>query len=202
MKGLQLLLVGAVALTLSAAASAEVLFDNFGPGDSYNTSSGMTLGASGNWQQGNGFLIVGGSYYLDSIEAAIGFVNGQNDVTLMLYDDAGGLPGTPLEHIQLVGQMGGFGQNNPPLVFDFSGATLLQEGAMYYAVASVPVGSWSAWNFNNQGDVGPRAQRQGDGGTWNVIQDNRAAMRVNGTIPGPGALALLALAGLASRRRR
>ena len=205
MKSLQFLLIGVVALTISAAASAEVLFDNFGPGDTYQYGYGMTLSDGSpvgtDYDQGSGFDIVGGNYYLDSIEAAIGFVTGQNIMNLTLYDDAGGVPGTPLEHVQVVGMMGNFGSVNPPVRFDFSGTTLLLEGALYWAIASTEDNSWSAWCFNDQGDVGPNAFRQ-DMGAWSSSVGDRAAFRVLGTIPGPGALALLALGGLVSRRRR
>ena len=194
-----------LSLAIAATASADVLFNNFGAGDSYNTGSGWTISDGSpintDWDQGDAFTVSGGNYFLDSIEAAIGLVLGQNRVFIDIYDDAGGQPGSVLESVTIEDQMGPFGSFNAPIVGNFSGSTLLMDGMTYWAIASSDSNSWLAWNQNDQGDIGPHASSP-DGAPWNVGPNTRGAFRINGTLPAPGALALLGLAGLAGTRRR
>jgi len=190
---------------LRGGASADILFDNFGSGDSYNTGSGATISdgepINTDWDQGFGFTVAGGTFFLDSLDFAMGHVTGTNEITMSVYDSVGGLPGNVLEEV-VVGGFGPFGQDNPPETAVFSGDTVLEEGEQYFFVASSAENAWLAWNFNNIGDEGTTVRRQ-DLGDWTTSQGNRVAARVNGSpVPAPGVVALLGVAGLVGRRRR
>lgn len=202
MKRIALLAVGMA--FVGGAASADVLFNTFGTGDSYNTGSGATISAGSpigtDWDQGFGFTVSGGDFFLDSLEFAMGFVAGTNSVTITVYDSMGGVPGSELESV-VVSDFGSFGSSNPVSTANFSGTTVLEDGSEYFFVASSFADSWLAWNVNDQGFTG-RVNRS-DLGQWQVSGGTAVAARVNGSaVPAPGALALLGLAGLASRRRR
>lgn len=206
MKKCTLIAVSAIALSLTTASLGDVLFDNFGFGDSYDTRAGYTLseGAPINfdWDHGDAFTVGGGAFFLDSIDLAIGLLVGQNRIFVDVYTTVGGLPGVVIDAAVVDGQMGPFGNANPPIVALFAGSTILQDGEQYFIIASTDSDSLAAWNWNILGDIGPHAFRQ-DLGDWSVSNDTRGAFRVNGTlVPAPGVLALLGVAGLAARRRR
>lgn len=207
MKKGTLISVSAIALSLTTASLGDVLFDNFGFGDTYQTNIGWTLseGAPINvdHDQGDAFIINGGDFFLDSIELAIGLVVGQNRIFIDVYLSVGGLPDVlPIDSAVIDGQMGGFGGANLPIVALFSGSVTLFDGEQYFVIASTDTDTWAAWNWNNVGDVGPHAARV-DLGNWGVSNTTRGAFRVNGElVPAPGVLVLLGVAGLAARRRR
>ncbi len=195
----------AAAMALTSVSTADVIFNNFGAGDTYQIGTGWTLSDGApigvDNDQGDAFTVSGGNFFLDQIDVAIGLVTGTNRIFLDLYDDAGGQPGSVLESAVIDGQMGQFGQNNPPIVAVFSGTTLLADGVQYWVIASTDSNTWAAWNWNSIGDVGPHAFRQ-NMGAWATGNNTRGAFRVIGTLPAPGALALFGLAGLGARRRR
>ena len=206
MKRGTLISVIAIALSLTSASLGDVLFNNFGAGDTYQTGVGWTLseGAPINVDndQGDAFIINGGDFFLDSIELAIGLVVGQNRIFIDVYTTIGGLPGGIIDSAVIENQMGQFGNANPPIVALFSGLTTLFDGEQYFVIASTDTDTWAAWNWNNVGDVGPHAARV-DLGNWGVSNTTRGAFRVNGTlVPAPGVLALLGVASLVTRRRR
>ncbi len=195
----------AAAMALTSVSTADVIFNNFGAGDSYQTNIGWTLSDGApigtDNDQGDAFTVTGGNFFLDQIDVAIGLVVGTNRIFLDLYDDAGGQPGSVLESAIIDGQMGQFGQNNLPIVALFSGNTLLADGVQYWVIASTDTDTWAAWNLNSTGDTRPHAFRA-DMGPWTISENTRGAFRVIGSLPAPGVLALFGLAGLGARRRR
>jgi hypothetical protein len=203
------LMAAAGAMTLSGTATASVvLYDNFGPGDSYDEGIGWTIGTDVDWQLGAGFVMnAGGNHLLTSVTASIRHVTGGNFVTLSVYDTVDGVPGNLLETSSAMNLPPHDGEPAPPTDFAFSGTTTLLDGETYWVIASTdgPGGSWLAWNWNPDHTLGLHAQRQGDDGAWQVFNFEQAVMRVTGTqIPAPGALALLGIGmfGVAGRVRR
>lgn len=103
MKRCTLIAVSAFALSLTSASLGDVIFNNFGPGDSYITSTGWAFyerdGAPFDFDvdQGMGFTVGGGDFFLDSIDMAIGLSSGQNIVFIDVYTTVGGLPGVVID---------------------------------------------------------------------------------------------------------
>jgi hypothetical protein len=213
----------AVALLGSGAgpARADIIFNNFGPGDGYDTSQGWQVGASPlggpRLEQATAFTPTGASFTFDQVAIALsrsGFSTGPNLIDVALTTSSGGAPGTVLETFRFVGAMGLFGLFSPPLVADSVLHPLLLEGTQYWLVASVPQPTTLAdWNLASPVDLGRRAFRE-VGGPWQVADATvRGAFRVSGTpvggtaVPEPTALTLLSsgvvgLLGHAWRRAR
>jgi hypothetical protein len=195
---------------------AEVIFSNFGPGDSYDLNHGATIGLAGGTYIDTAvtFTPIGNSFTLDRIELAVGLANpagqgfGPNLLDVALTTSVGGFPGSVLEMFHFVDAMGPFTSWNAPLIADSALHPLLSEGTQYWLVASAPdPGTTAAWNWNTTGDLGAHAQRV-NGGSWFFVTPSRGAFRVSGTaVPEPSTFPLLslgavALLGYALRQKR
>ena len=182
-----------VLLVVGQLNAQSIIFSTFGPGDTYNTNVGWTLGYPGdNIDSGNRFPVGGGlSYYFDSIELAVGRVWG-NELDLWLMSDVGNQPGAIIESFHFSGAMGIFGQNNPLLVANSVLNPVLNAGTNYWLVASVPDGDWAAWNLSSPEVRGYHGTRYGTG-AWDIGSDDAlGAFRVSGTVvPEPSSLLLL-----------
>jgi hypothetical protein len=181
--------VAALALWVLAAgqARADVLYNNFGTGDAYQTNNSWIIGrfpgTSITWVQGDPFRVTGGDVTLDRLTLALSWgVAGPNEVDVQFRADSGGLPGATLESFHF-SNLGNFGMNNPPVVADSALHPLLSAGAQYWVTASASDLSFISWNLNSTGDTGPHAQSQ-NGGPFNIVPGTRGAYRVEGT-PSP-----------------
>lgn len=204
-----------LALLVSGAGQvkAGVIFNNFGPGDSYDVNRGVTIGLAGgiggpHIDTAVAFAPIGNSFTLDGIELAINLGSGLNLLDVALTTSVGGFPGAVLETFRFVNAMGPLGFLNPPLIADSVLHSLLSEGTQYWVVASAPdLSTSAAWNLNTTSDPGPQAQRE-DSGPWFLVSPPRGAFRVSGTaIPEPSTFTLLGLGvlgllGYALRRKR
>lgn len=203
-----LVVLGLICLAIAShGASADVLYDNFGPNDSFHWGGGLTISSgdtlSGmDWDQGFYFTVTGGDYSLDTLEFAMSFYLGEtNRAEIMVYDSVDGLPGNLLESVRV----GGFGHlydNNPLSVATFSGTTILRNNHQYFFIASSFGNSWMAWNVNTQGVKGRIYHLVPY--PWLIEKESSSpAARVNGTlVPAPAVLPALIFGLLAIRRRR
>ena len=176
----------AVVAAANVSARADVLYDNFDVGDTYNTSTGWTIGAplGQPFQEVGCPFTVSGSYTLTEITLASAYVTGPNVYTVWLMDDAGGVPGNVIEEFDFV-DIGPFGQNNAPLVGVSALNPTLDDGSQYWLVCSTDPSTWSAWNWNTTGDSGPFVYRL-NGGDWLLNNFTLSVFRIEGD-PVPGA---------------
>jgi hypothetical protein len=176
------------------AAGATILFNNFGPGDAYNTVNGYTIGDDDYGQihtQGEQFIANGsGNFFLTKITIAFGYHLGTNAAMLSLYSDAGNRPGALLESWTFH-DLPVFGAGEPP-VDAFSNGTLLTGGTAYWLLASGANNESLAWNLNS---IGEQGLHLGDGFiSPGVVQ---GAFRVEASpVPEPAAYSLLSFAAL------
>jgi hypothetical protein len=191
---------GLLMLSASAAQSA-VVFDNFGPGDSYDSSIGWTI--STEIIQGMGFSPVSAGF-LASIDIAAGTTGSPpTPYTLTLRADDAGVPGLVLETLNFPVTTS-FGTNNAPTTAAAAGTTLLSPGTLYWLVASSPTGVNVPWHHNSTDDTGPRAFSV-NGAPWVATTSPRGAFRVTvAQAPEPTTLALLGMgfAGLGFAGKR
>lgn len=206
-------LASAAVAASGTAASADVLYSNFGPGDTYDLVFGWTLSFGGPlggdvFEDAVAFNVSGGDYLFDTAEVAVNHFWGPDLVHFNLHADDDGVPGAILDSTSASGVTPP-GEHNPPMVADFGGDTLLQDGQTYWlALRTDETDAHLSWAFNIVDDFELRAWQLNQG-PWNPVygepgtDSERGVFRINGTlVPGPGGLALLAIAGLACRGRR
>jgi hypothetical protein len=197
----------------AAAAPADVLFSNFAPGDAYDTTFGWTLSWGGPlggdaFEDAVAFTITGGDYRFDSAEVAVNHFWGPDLVYFNLHADDNGAPGAVLDSTTASGVVEP-GTIGPPMLASFGGDVILQQGQTYWlALRTEETDAHLSWAFNTVDDFGLRAW-QLNNGPWHPTlgipgtDSERGVFRIRGTpIPAPGALALLALAGVRGIRRR
>lgn len=182
--------------------SSTILYNNFGPGDSYNTSASWIVGGfdANNDQMIDGYQDVACSFtvtgssdvYLEEIVVAPAICSGQNAMDISLFDDNNGEPGQLREFWQIANQLGPCGAANPSVQL-FSTGTKLSLGETYWIVLSHPATTEATgiWSFNDQDDNGIVAFRHNNGG-WFSGTNIRPAMRVvaNTSAPCPVTTAL------------
>src|SRR5262245_60602021 len=157
--GVALLWVMAGAIGASGgSASADTLFNNFGPGNTYQTTSGVGFGGSNpHFEQAMGFT-VNNSYLLTGGDFGISLSGGQNaPFQIRVHADASGLPGAILEQVTVTTPLGSFGLLNPPVSVQFAGTTVLSAGTQYWISMDAGPITQAVWNHNSTGDLGPRA---------------------------------------------
>ncbi len=209
-----LCIIGGTLLALAAPTHADVIFDNFGPGDTYSLDMGWTLSYGGplggdHWEQAAPFTVTGGDHYLDMIEIAILHNWGPDLIYADIRADDNGAPGdTILETTTGSGMTPPFVWS-PPMQLQFSGNLVLEDGQQYWlALRPEMTDVLISWAFNETDDFGLRAWRfnlgpwetaYGDPGT----DSERGVYRVHATpVPAPSSLALVGVAALCACRRR
>lgn len=196
----QALLVPTIACSwlLAPANASVVLYNTFGPGDAFDTTSGWTIGA-GSSNQNAGFSqalkftpLVSGTVV--SVEIALFRLEGGTQVTGLIMTDAGGLPGSVIETFTFADIVG------VPSIFLANSAanSLLNAGTPYWFAVTAPdlINDSFGWNRNLSAPFLPNAQRVGSGPWVLDSPDFRGTLRVTGDalIPEPASRVLMGIA--------
>jgi hypothetical protein len=166
---------------------ADIVFTNFGPSDTFDNNTGLTVAdSSGTDLKTSLSFTPAGSFQLAQIDFVTSLLDGgdQNQVTLTLSSaDADGNPGATIEVFSFSGQMGVLGAASyPPQVLNAVSALnpVLQSGLTYWITAQSSPDVTVVWNQNvmSPNDVGNMAQYQS--GAWTTQSVTRGAFRVSG----------------------
>lgn len=197
----------------AAMARADVLYNNFGVNNAYDTTFGWTLSYGGPlggdaYEDAVAFTVSGGDYRFDSAQVAVSRFWGPDVVHFNLHADDSGAPGTVLDSTSASGVVKP-GTLGPPILADFGGDVILEDGQTYWlALRTEETDAHLSWAFNVVDDFGLRAW-QLNNGPWHPTlgipgtDSERGVFRIHGTpVPAPAALVLLALTSAAGFRRR
>ena len=204
------IVIGVVlALCSEGAARADpVVFSNFGPGMTFNTAqawnvSGINFFAGRVVAQS---FTPSANFTLNSLQLAMGIIDGPNILQVMLMTSSGGLPGTIVETITLTNAVAPIGTGGI-VIANSALNPLLSAGTQYWIVAFAPDdNTLMGWNLS-LGDFSSPVLLNGShsvNGPWE-FSGPRGAFQVNGAlVPEPATLLLLSLplALLALKRRK
>jgi hypothetical protein len=182
-----------LALTpLTPLARAGVLYTNFGPGLSYDVTSGNPVGNAldGNFcAEGSSFAPSVTSPFAALLVALSCATNcpASDPVTIGPNRDNSDQPGAVLESFVVPGgTLGSIGNNNAPLVFNSVLHPLRTSGTRYWITVSSDLNDSVSWNLNTTGDVSDQAISTDGGSTWfSPSGIMPGAFDVNGTVPEP-----------------
>jgi PEP-CTERM motif len=195
----------AVGITLGLAkplpASATIVFDNFAPGNSYNTAGGYPESAD----IINGFQFApSASGFFSSLTIALSGDGSAIPGEVNVYQNNAGQPGAILETLNLIVSTP-LGTNNAPVVVAANGSTFLDSSLLYWLVPFSPTGAPFFWN-QGHGSAGLGAFGPGVNGPWTIVFPTQGAFRVEvaDAVPEPSTRGLigLGLLGLSAMRRR
>jgi hypothetical protein len=176
-----------------ASASTTIVFNNFGPGDTYGYNGefvGRFEGCVGHNPIAGDFIPDGSGKFNELWTAMFHDQGDVNIVTIALLSDDSGRPGAAMWQRTFVDQLSQ-GYGGTLHVADIDGPNLI-GGTRYWIQASMPdiAGSTQCWMSNDQGDIGLIARTESDYGIRMWSDRPRLALRV-GVVPEPSSLVLL-----------
>jgi hypothetical protein len=176
---------------VATPASATVVFDNFGPSDSYNNGIGWTI--AGTTSVGMQFS-PSSSGFFSLLTVALGTTSTPpTSFEMVLQSDNAGFPGTTLETLNFnVSTF--FGTGGSPTVVAADGSVFLDSSMSYWLIAFSPTGTNVPWNWNDTGDLGGLASRSGINRPWSVDPSSTLGafrIEVSEAVPEPTTLPLL-----------
>jgi len=121
---------------LFSNVNAAVVYDNFGPGLSFDASAGQGFGSQSDDEYGLSFTPID-SGYLSHLTVAVSSYSGEGEAIFTLYDDNSGEPGSILEIFNL-SSLPDFGSTFTPQTITATGTTYLNSGQPYWLIASQP----------------------------------------------------------------
>ena len=189
----------ATCLIISPAAKADILFDNYN--GSFLTSASPNWGCLVNGpdincgsphEQAIRFTVSSGGmyngFYLTSVTVPLSLLDTWDcvpdpghDVTVGVYTDVLGLPGSPVETADVTVSC----TDPTDATASFNGTTVLDDGVTYWVVLVGNINSNHIWSYPDPPvDTGSRRYRYGDGTLWKAGADD-PAVRVEGVPTGP-----------------
>jgi hypothetical protein len=195
-----------------AAARADTVFSNLGPGSSFNNANGWQVSGPGfgvDQDVAGTFTVGANSFTLTSAELALVLAGAPNLLNIYLLNDVLGAPGSTVLASTTVS---GISTSAFALVTaNFGGAFTLAANTSYWLVADADSTTFAGWSRNTTGDA-PVAARINDG-PWTLFSADAPAFRINGTpqnginpVPTPTAVsagfALIAIVASAHTLRR
>lgn len=173
-------------VTFALAGHASLLFNNFGPGDTYDLGSGTPVAG-----QVSISFVSGVGQFLEEVDFGA-YLNrgGTNSVTVSLSDDLAGHPAaTALAFATFTNALSGEGSIISWVLP--GGQQALADGNTYWITLDAPLGSVT-WDSNTQGQSGVSRLISG---IWTNTSETQGALRVIGTdavgAPEPGTWVLL-----------
>jgi len=187
---------GLWALLLAAPGVSHadmVLFTNFAPGFGYQTGAGNLIGSDGDgnlYGEANSFT-ASATANLSSLEIALGcLVLCSDPGTVNVTRNSAGLPGALLESFSVTG-LGAVG--GPPVLLTSVLKPMLTAGTVYWVTVTADTNDLAVWGWNSTGDASTSYLSQDGGLTWDTTSTaTPGALQVNGTVPEPSAVILLA----------
>ena len=82
-------------------------------------------------------MFTGTRYRYGSLKIPVRLQNGSNILNVLIAENVGDAPGSPIESFNVVNQMPQFGSFNPPLVLSSDDDTLLSAGNVYWLIAAL-----------------------------------------------------------------
>ena len=165
---------------------ADIIYTNFGTGDSYSAGSGLIVTHDGlAWSSVALAFTPYANYNLSSIEfAATGLSqNGTDSATLAIFAGNNGQPGsTPLESFA-VSSLRQFGGMAPVITVTSVAQPLLLANTQYWIGMNAPAGSFIVWNQNTTLAEG-FSQTDGSG-NWSVSGTDQGAVKIDGNLANP-----------------
>jgi hypothetical protein len=171
------------AALLPVALQADVIYTNFGDGDSFLAGSGLIVTRDGAaWSSLAMSFVPAASYSLSSIEfGASTLIAGSAGASLAIFVDDDGHPaGTPLETIALDGLLSSFGDPSPLLKVKSTVHPLLEAGQTYWIGMNAAAGGLAVWNQTTALTTGFSTT---DGaGNWSTWDDVQGAVQLKGKL--------------------
>ena len=202
MKLLKVALIGIV-LSLALPGHADVVFTDFGAGNTYNhTFAWATNNNNIGFQEVAMPFAPTENAQLTNAIVAFGYGVQGSGAVFNLYSDAGG-PGTLLASSSVITPSQPFNSPGSDLTtVDFSSANIqLVAGTTYWLDADPTFGGSTSWNETTVAG-GSFVYRQSPTAGWSSSGGPLGAFNINGVVPEPGSVLLFASSGLALLVRR
>ncbi len=168
-----LMLALACHLGASPASASTILFSTFGPGDTFDMTSGWSIGGSGVYVQGLQFTPAENGV-VQTIEIAAFRLAGGTGVNLSLMTDGGDVPGSVLETMPICC----FGDVASIQMVSSVVRPLLTGGTKYWLIVSpIAAGDYFGWSRNLNPPFLLNAQRS-MGGPWSFGLEYRGTLRI------------------------